>query len=216
MVIISVERYLSVSYPAKSKCMKKRKHQRIIAFCVLLSSFLYYIPILIYRDLISELFDGPKICTEPGYHQKDIIFVLEMLHNTILPFFFMSIFTVLMLKTLLNSRADVSKYFDSSVKRKNKLRDIRFSTTVIFNNLMFLAMKMPYTIINYFYMINCGGVGMSTCTNSFFEDSYYGTLALFLSTHAVSVLINFCSNKLFRKELNKSLKSYACWKKDYK
>ena len=213
MVIISVERYLSVSYPAKSKFMKGKNFQRTIAFCVFISSFLYYIPLLFYRDLISELPGSPKVCTESDNHT--VIFVLEMLHNTILPFFFMSFFTVLMLKTFLNSRADVAKYFHSSVKRNKIVRDIRFSTTVILNNLIFLLMKMPYTISNHFYIYYCGDVGKSICANTY-DVGYYGTLDLFLSTHAISVVINFGSNRLFRKELIKIFSGRKCGSKKFK
>ena len=114
----------------------------------------------------------------------NFIFVIE---GSGLPFLIMFFSSVIMIKTLRDSRHHVEIF--SSVDQKKKSRDRKFAVTSITFNVLFIALKMPLLVVTL--------IGYNFVSTYL----YYIALALYFLNYSISFLVHFFTNSLFRKEL---------------
>jgi hypothetical protein len=199
LVIVSIDRFLSIVYPNKFIFRKKTVFQLMMCLLVLSINLVYYIPNLFYYIKVNVKLDNSTNqsriiykCSNPGIP----IEWLNMLLTTILPFIFMFSFTSLTVFMLFKSRKKISTSDSNQVIRQ---KDKIFAFTSIMLNIIFFLINLPIRILSISKFYN---------PNLFNNDSIYQLiLSLFYliayTNSATVFFINITVNSIFRNEFLK-------------
>jgi hypothetical protein len=136
---------------------------------------------------------------------ENLLSIMDLINSTILPFFLMTLFSVLTIKAVFDSRSKIrrtvldpriaainaniiSSNFDTSRKR-----DIKFAITSILLNLIFLIFNAPYS--SFYFIVR----------NILNQDGYgwiYVRFILLLSyvNHSSVLFMNLIVNNQFKEE----------------
>ena len=149
LVVVSLDRFLSISYPHKFIYRQKTYFQIIVCFfviglnaCFYTSSFFYYL------QMINET-NNQTIkykCIPNGIW----IEIMKLLEQFIIPFILMILFTLLTAKNLYRSRK-INSSFSNNKSTKSNCMDRKFTITSIIINILFLLFNLPYFLL---FMIN--------------------------------------------------------------
>ena len=151
LAFISIDRYLTIVYPKKYLFKNKISFHLRCCFAVTLFNFLYYIPSLIYNELVSSdsneinnytnnnSFNNPNVsCSNPII----ILDILNVLNDVIVPFGIMTIFTILLIKSIYESRKRARSL--SSTQNRTQSKYFRFAITSIAVNIVFFILTIPF------------------------------------------------------------------------
>jgi hypothetical protein len=194
LVIISIDRYLSIVFPNRFACRKKTFFQIFVCLIVFLFNLVFYSPTNFYYLKFHNSTNGTinsVKCDNSGYPME----WLDFLNIAILPFTFMIIFTLLTLKSLFESRRN-STLSNDNIKRK----DIKFAITSIALNCFFLMINIPfniYTVIKF----KIESADSSIINFLAYASSYLNSSNLFY--------VNIVVNSMFRNEF---MKMFSCKK----
>ena len=203
LVIISFDRYLSIAHPSKFSFRKKFLFQILTSCFVIGFNFCMFTPLWFYylketiktNETNNQTFIISYECLLP---EKFFFRFIGILQQCIIPFCFMSLFTLLTIKTVFNSRESSSN--NSTI---TKSKDMKFAVSSITFNIIFLLFNTPYFV---FLVIN-------NYTNLFIDrtEALYKILEsifnFFLNFNSIFILIsNYISNSIFKKEF----KSFVC------
>ena len=204
LVVISFDRYLSISYPTKFLIRKKQSFQLFICLFIVLFNILYFFPSWFYyiRETITISSSSTNStnqtslkCVSPGIWFD----YMNIIQQTLISFILMLFFTLLSIKNVFNSRKNVSTVHTRR-RRINTLtmsKDMKFAISSITINLSFLLMRLPDFLITM----------ISDYTNLFINHQnlfiIIQSCAYFLiySNLCSTFFTNYFSNSMFKKEL---------------
>ena len=206
LVVISIERMLSIIKPNKFLFLKKKQTQATICCVNLAFNLIFYIPLIVYKDYQEIKNTNDTNSTEIAYECVDleelnIVNWLDLFNSTILPFLMMAICTSITVKRIFKSRAKATAYIkDTSAKHENaqsyklKQRDIKFAVTSVVLNVLFFVCNLPscvfYLVKDYIYIEDVD------------ENLIYSITVLFYYFNfSVVFYVNLLSNHFFRHEL---------------
>ena len=128
MVIISFDRYLSISYPTRFLFRKKKLFQIMSSFFVIGFNYCLYIPywcFYIKEIVTNKSLNQTKMitykCVSPGIWAE----LLNLFQECLIPFSLMFLFTILTIRTVSNSRSA-----SSNNSRIVKQKDFKFMITL--------------------------------------------------------------------------------------
>jgi hypothetical protein len=185
LVYISVEKFISISYP-QAKFAKLRRKSVQFKSMIFLSLFagVYYIAQPLCYELINtgSLNQTHYRCTYINDVAQQVSSLMDTVHRVILPFSLMFVFSILLIGSIFMSRYRVH---DSLVQDKRLKRDIRFAISSFSMNLLFVILNLPMSVIEI--IPNASSI------------SFYTTLYLFFFSYGVNFYVLFFTNSIFRK-----------------
>ena len=194
LVIISIDRFLSIAYPSKFSFRKKSLFQILISWLVIGFNFGLYTPFWSFylKETVKNQTNQTSViysyeCYSPFAWLKFI----NIFQQSAIPLFLMFLFTLLTIRTVFNSRTTSSN--NSSIV---KTKDIKFAITTITFNILFLFFNLPYFIL---LLINDYSNFFTNRTDLFkmLEALFY---FFFYFNSTVIFFVNYILNSLFRKE----------------
>ena len=202
LVIISLDRYLSISFSNKFHFRKKMSFHLFTSIFIIGFNYLFYLPTWFYylRETRTNLtFNETETtfkCKSPGIWFD----FMDLFQSTLIPFLFMTIFTSFTIKTVYESRKKAMHQtrINSKEKLKNKLssKDVKFALISIANNILFLLMNLPYFII--FMLVDYTTLLSNRDNLSKFLFSIEYLLVYINLT--LTFFINYFVNSIFKKE----------------
>jgi len=120
---------------------------------------------------------------------------MDMLNNAILPFFLMFVFNILMIRSLFRLRNKVM----TALPSLRFTKDVKFSITVMFFNLIYLCFKLPFVICNYLFLLRLHDASRGPFL--YVHTARQIGVNLSLSLYSLTILIYIIFNSLFRQEL---------------
>ena len=194
IVIISLDRMLSILYPARFLFRKNKIFQVSMCLSILVYLLIFYSPILSYFIQTSIYFDNEtNITTEWIICQNESIPIewLDMFQSNLVPFSLMITFSSLTIRSIFRSRSN-----NISVGSSTKKKDIKFAVTSISLNLIYLFLNFPYLIFTLLFRY---------ISTDLIEDDLFSFLLsicfLLIYLNITSVFyINIIFNSMFRRE----------------
>jgi hypothetical protein len=210
LVILSLDRLLSTKYPSKLLIRNKKQIKLLICGCVVLFNMIYYMPMAIFSDFKQvDLNDSLNNISNHKVFINECITGdslgicdwMDLLNSSIIPFVFMTLFTIKALQTLFESRRKTRIVSTSTTQgfQSIRKRDIRYAFTLLIFNFCFITLNLPvvafYLIVRY--------VEINESLAKFFN---LFTSLLFYSYFGLFFYLNLMINSVFRNELKTILK----------
>ena len=187
---VSFERLFSISpFFHGFKKMKKKEYQIAYIVSIIIFNFLYYLPVL----LVLNRDDGFLNLTThdcEDFNDRTISY-MDLFFSTVIPAFLMLFATAMIIFSIFKSTNRLAKHGVSKVKRRIR-KDIKFSITSIFLNVVFIILNLPLCVI---YLDE----------DNFDKNSvsYVVSLYLFYTTYAINFYLFLVVNSSFRNEFLK-------------
>lgn len=195
LVVISIDRFLSIAYPVKFQYRKKTSFQLSICFSVILLNICLSTPAWFYhiakRTTTSKISNDTSVSCAPYSLWVDIF---EILHQIMIPFVLMFLFTFMMVKYVFKSRIKTTNFSTSSSNTSSNDRKFAISSTTI--NIMFLLFNFPHFVM-YFFKQYSNLYQNSLELFSLLEAFTYFLLYVNLIT---TFFINYIVNSMFKSE----------------
>jgi hypothetical protein len=205
LVVISLDRWLSIVLPSKFLIRKRKSFQLLTIFSIIIFNFVLYCQLFFSNIQNINTFDNTtnitinrSVCIPTG---GDLINWIDLFNSTLVPFFLMIVFTILILKSIFESRKrlkinHLKSAPNSSAKKtnKNQNRDAKFAITSITLNVMFLITNVPiafYSIYDFYV----------TVEPNLDILLYICTLLLCYINFGSIFFINYYANSMFKEEL---------------
>ena len=191
LVVISIDRFLSITYPVGFLCRKKKWFQ-FLTFCFIINfnitfltpTWFYYI------KKTSQTINDTNIINYCISHAVWVDF-LELFHQVLIPFMLMILFTVSTASYVFKSR----KLTNNTKTIKN---DLKFTVLSISFNILFLLFNFPHFLLymmkEYSHLFDEDSINLFELLQSF---AYFLLYLNLISTF----FINYFINSMFRKEI---------------
>jgi len=128
-------------------------------------------------------------CSTQDYNWQLIPYYMDLTLRNILPFVFMTIFSMLLIVSVFRARMRVSTTVRAMHQAREILtRDIRFSVMIVLMNFLFILLSLPVFIVAIF---------IPNYSNFTYILTYY----IFFSSYAVNFYVMLITNTLFRNEV---------------
>jgi hypothetical protein len=190
LVIISLDRYLSIAYPAKFFYRKKFIFQIFVSICIISYNICVYIPFW-----FSYLEYAHSNRTNVTQTKCELPFkagsTIHLLQSTLIPFTFMFLFTSFTIKIVFDSRKSTSS------NSNNKSKDMKFAISSIAINIIFLLFNSPV----FFLDIISRYSDLFTNLNNLFMVLQSVSLFLLYTNMGSTFFINYFFNSMFKKEM---------------
>jgi hypothetical protein len=152
LVFITIERYLQIRFH-HSKLLQQKNFQRLIIILVIVYNLVAYSPFAIFYNIITAydttLNETYAYCYEKNTYAEYVMFTFDTVNATVLPFVIITIFSCLLIYTVMSSRIRAMRMQSGS--ERNKLhKDIRISVSILAINSSILLF-IPLQIANYFF-----------------------------------------------------------------
>ena len=193
LAFISIDRYLTIVYP--KKFLFKNKISFHLKCCIGITVFnlVYYIPSLIYFGLDS----GANETTNDSFNNENIscsrrvviLNFLNVLNDVIVPFSIMTIFTILLIKSIYESRKRARLL--TSTQNRTQSKYIRFAVTSISVNIVFFILTLPFYLTFFIEFKDNLDSRIFVDFLLFVYDCQFGSM----------FFVIFFTNSLFRTEL---------------
>ena len=147
LAIVSIDRFLSISYPNRFVIRKKVSFQIVACISIMSFNFIYYSPNLFFKFIEIEEFDNETNQTDVYYRCRNPgipLDLMDLIGSTLIPFLIMILFTSFTLVSLFKMRKN------SLQMNKTRSKDKRFAIVTITVNFVFLAFNIPYGIYQNF------------------------------------------------------------------
>ena len=197
LVVISLDRMLSIIRPNKFLFLKKKQTQATICFLTLAYNLIFYIPLIVYKDYQAQENSNSSNSTEIIYkcvnlEEQNIVNWLDLLNSTLLPFLIMAISTSITVTKLFKSRSKTTA--EAKPNTKLKQRDTKFAITSVGLNLFFFIFNLPVCVF------------MVLASFIFFDDVdskliFCAVLITYYLNFGVVFYVNILTNSIFRNEL---------------
>jgi hypothetical protein len=125
----------------------------------------------------------------------EIIFYMDAINFTFLPFVAMLVMTAFTLRSIFASRRKLNI---SQHRNGISSRDVQFAITSIVSNVAFLAMTLP---LNIYYLTSIATDRINDASNTFGTTLNAALNLVYYSYHGSSLAINLVFNSIFREEL---------------
>jgi hypothetical protein len=188
LVFITIERFVQIRFH-HFKLLQQKNFQRLIIMLVIVYNLVAYSPIAIFYNIItdydSSLNETYVYCYYENTYEEFIMFTFDTVNATVLPFVIITIFSCLLIYTVISSRIRAMKMQSSSEKNK-LLKDIRVSVSILVINLT-IFLSLPLQIANYFF----------TDLDAFLYDVF---CCIMYSYYCLDAYILYLLNSNFRSE----------------
>ena len=197
LVVISLDRMLSIIRPNKFLFLKKKQTQATICCVNLAFNLIFYIPLIVYKDYQAQENLNSSNSTEiifkcVNLEEEKIVDWLDLFNSTILPFLIMAISTSVTVTKLFKSRSKTTA--EAKPNTKLKQRDTKFAITSVALNLFFFVFNLPvcvlYLLADFIYIEDVDYV-LIFCV----------TLITYYLNFGVVFYVNLVTNSMFRSEL---------------
>lgn len=193
LVYISVEKYISITYQAKSSILRSKRNQLIFLTLLVTFNDLLYIEVPFYYDVIKQdlNFSNQTVtsvykCTFLSYSEQLTSSYIDLVNRLMVPLALMVCFSSLLISAIFKSRRRVAS--SSSNENTQLKRDVRFAVTSFSMNLLFFILNMPVSLI-YFFPDAIGS-----------NIVYFSTFYFYFISYAINFYIMIGTNRLFRQE----------------
>ena len=196
LVVVSLDRMLSIIKPSKFLFLKKTKTQAKICLFMFSYNLIYYIPLIVYRDYEIQGNLSSENSTELVYQcidrdEKNLVDWMDLFNSTLLPFLLMVMSTFVTVNKIFKSRSN--KMIKSKISKQSQ-RDVRFAITSVVLDALFILCNFPLCA---FYLME-DFVRLDDVDLNLF---YFSTLLFYYLNFGVVFYVNFFTNALFRNEL---------------
>ncbi len=189
LLYISVDRLVSVKYPAHKRFLRKEKVQLMFLFGILGLNLVLYSPLL-FLDEIYYRNNSVFGCNFIDIDTQNLILLAGLVNRIIIPFVLMIICSVLLTYTVFRSRRNFSNRINLITLKK----DVKFSITSILLNFVYIFLNLPAIIV---FLI----------PSLYIYDVFVNFgLYIFYMCYAVEFYLILISNSMVRKEFFKMLK----------
>ena len=197
LVLISIDRFISIAYPTKFLFKNTLKFQLITCLLMAILNICVYSPVLLFHLKKSEIFNYQTNRSELTYSCERIGFwfhLIDLFQSTIIPFTLMSLTSIFTVKKVFESR----KLISNNNSNKNKSNDLKFAIISITTNIVFLAYSVPYFVYTLITEFSSLLTNLDTDVILLIHSISY--LCFFV--HIIDVFfINILVNSLFKNEL---------------
>jgi len=171
------------------KLLQQKKLQRFIIIFVIIYSLIAYSPFAIIFNIITDydttLNETYVYCYYEDIYVGFVMFTFDTVNATVFPFIIISIFSCLLIHTIITNRIRAMR-MQSNTERNKIFKDIRISISILVINLT-IFLSLPLQIANYFF----------TDLNPFIYDIL---CCIMYSYYCLDAYILFLLNSNFRKE----------------
>lgn len=183
LVYISIEKYVSITNQFKTNVFRRTSYQRFYLLFITLFILCYYLPFV----FIFTMQQDQTVCNFKNVNYQTLLTSMDLIIRVLVPFILMSIFTILIIKTIFESRNRVRTQYTHRQNRTFQ-RDIKFSITSILLNLIYFVLSLLISVIFFVRRSN--------------DDILVYLLALYLfyMCYACNFYLILASNSLFRNE----------------
>lgn len=194
LVVISLDRFMNIAFPKRMPFLSNQKFQLAIIIFIIIYDLSFYSIILINFDLVVQNMTDPitnETIASPqciNYAQLTLGW-MDLFNSTIMPFFFMIIFTLLLIYYIRKTRSRVS---GSLRVDKEKNKDRKFTITALTLNVIFLTFNLPLVIFNIMSSYNL------TFDPDVANSMFFVVFTIFNSFFGIDFYAQFFSNSIFR------------------
>lgn len=189
LAYISFERLISIKYSSKVSILRKEKTQLIYFLAIFIYNLVFYSPIIFFYSLQSYADNSSNInyfCDFTSSNSQLILSNMDLVNRVVIPFFLMTLFTIILIDFIFQSRKRIIKNY-SSKQNKTFQKDIKFAVTSIVLNIVYVLFNLPVSIVIF-------------VPNYYLYITYHLFLFLFYSSYAVNFYIILLTNSLVRNE----------------
>ena len=147
LFLVNVDRLVTIVFPQRFLIFKKKRFQALLSFTAAAYSFCIYLPLSIYRDLVTiESFDSKTNVTSRSttcaiIENKDLLFYLINFVNTItVAVFLNNILTATIIVFIFKSR---NKFGNSAKNGSAAVKDRKFAINSVALNLASITFRVP-------------------------------------------------------------------------
>ena len=202
LVFVSFDKLVSIKTPARKDILRKTKCQRLYLLVIFVFNMIYYLPFAYFSVLTDSemrLVDQNRTvivrsCSFVNSRAQRLLSLMDIVNRALIPFTLMSLFTLLIIQTVFESR---NRVIANYTFRQNKTfqRDVKFAITAIILNVVYFLFSLLVSVL--FFMRNHN-------THIFV---YLFTLYLFYMCYAVNFYLILISNSIFRNEFFSMLRA---------
>lgn len=186
IILISLERLVSIMFIHKKNILNTHAFQVAYLTCVLIFNFLFYLGIPITMDLVAQTSNDTQVvyCTFKDDTSLLVNSYLDLANRVVLQTILMLGITFALSYMIYKSRKKV--YLTGAAQSKKYRKDMKFTITFIFLNLIYIALNLPVSItIFYNFQSNTG---------------YVFTYFIFYFSYGCNFYIILAFNSLIRSE----------------
>jgi len=202
LVYISLEKYISISNPAKRSILISKKSQIIFFICIFIFCSIYNIPISFLVDIFEfnqTYANGTNIsylnCYPISYEAQMIASYIDIINREILPGILMICFSFMLVLAVFRSSSRVANSITSHNRHK---KDVRLAINCFFMYFVFILLQTPSSVA--FFL-----------PDLFSETIIYSSTSyLFFLSYGINFYIILACNSLFREEFYKILRKIIC------
>jgi hypothetical protein len=199
LVVISLDRYLSIAFPTRFRIRKKRLFQISVCIILVVKDFIYYGQIYFsfiqttysYDQSTNQSITASSKCQFVSY---DALYWMDVFNSTIIPGSLMLICTLMILKCLFDSKKNLTNHNNTIPNRSiMSKRQQKLALTALSVNLFFFILNIPiitYNLYEYYVYIEPNQNNMIYSLIYLVYYLHYGS----------SFFINVTINSIFRQE----------------
>ena len=202
VVYISVEKLISIKYPAKRFMLRKKDKQLLYLLIIIAFNFILFSPVPFFLENKISFSNTTNrtthVCSFKDNFAQTLIQSLFLV-NKIVPFLLMSTCSILLIISVFRLRQRIEQNFLSSSKShlnesKRFKKDIRLAFTSILMNVIYLLLNIPVAVV--------------LITPSLSSDYFlvFSLIYLFYFSFSLNFYLILFSNNLTRKELRSLFK----------
>ncbi len=195
LVFVSFDKLVSIRIPARKELLRNATCQRFYLLFIFVFNMIYYLPFAYFSVLTDtevRLANENRTvvirsCSFVNSGAQRLLSLMDIVNRALIPFTLMSLFTLLIIQTVFESR---NRVIANYTFRQNKTfqRDVKFATTAIILNIVYFLFSLLVSVL--FFMRN----------HSTHIFVYLFTLYLFYMCYAVNFYLILISNSIFRNE----------------
>ena len=199
LAFMSIDRYITIRFFRKPNILGTKTFNFAIFALIYSWNFLYYSTCIIYFQsynsfsdenynqinlTVFNIADNETICLVLEPETRISLGYLDSFNSTLLPFFVMFLFSILIIIKLFKTRNKISHEKNASYSVKKRLKnDLKFSIIIIILDALFFVFNSPISIN-----------GMYSLSNNDFLETFSELY------HSIDFFVFFLTNSLFREE----------------
>lgn len=214
LIAVSVDRLVAIMYPRRFRLPFKRSFQILACLIIFTANMIYYIALLVDFDLVitSEnqtdlLNQTVTVTTQQCRMNYELLYWLDLLNASILPFVFMILATSMTIRFMVKSRSRSMSVVSvgggggsgSGKVRRNLSRDAKFGLMSISLNVLFLVLNLPNQVFAL-YLDMSGQYYESNSDDMWKNLVGFFFLGLFYANHAFGFYVQLVFNGILRRE----------------
>jgi hypothetical protein len=193
-VYISVERFISITLPARKLFLQKNIVQNIYIASIVLANMLLAIDVALFFDIvevnittINRTSSQIHYCDFINIYSQEVSGYIDLVSRVILPASLMIIFSFLIVGSIFKSRVRMANMTSNQINNATLKKDIRFSVVIVGLNIFYILFSLPVSIV--------------VLMPNYIENEYYVLFSyLFFLAYSSNFYLRLSLNKIFRQE----------------